>query len=86
MVDDGSIDNTKEVVEHFQKQDKRIKYISYEKNKGGAVARNIGIRDVKGEYIAFLDSDDEWMPTKFEKQTSYFNHLEFNFPHFCCDQ
>lgn len=73
VVDDGSTDNTKEVVENFRKENKRIRYIWYEKNKGGAVARNIGIRDAKGEYIAFLDSDDEWMPKKIEKQISLFD-------------
>ncbi|MCG2686888.1 glycosyltransferase family 2 protein [Candidatus Parcubacteria bacterium] len=72
VVDDGSLDNTKEVIENFQKQEKRIKYISYEKNKGGAFARNIGIKNAKGEYIAFLDSDDEWISKKIEKQLIFF--------------
>ncbi|MBA7548094.1 Undecaprenyl-phosphate 4-deoxy-4-formamido-L-arabinose transferase [subsurface metagenome] len=72
VIDDGSTDKTKEVVKNFQKQDKRIRYIWYEKNKGGSAARNIGIRDAKCEYIAFLDSDDEWMPKKIEKQVNFF--------------
>ena len=60
VVDDGSTDNTKDIIKEFQKKDKRIKYIPYEKNKGGSAARNTGIKAAKGEYIAFLDSDDEW--------------------------
>jgi len=78
VVDDGSTDNTEDIIKEFQKKDKRIKHIKHNKNKGGSAARNTGIRAARGEYIAFLDSDDEWMPTKLEKQTSYFNHLEFN--------
>ncbi len=66
VVDDGSIDNTKEVIESFR--DERIRYIHYKENKGANAARNIGIRAAKGDYIAFQDSDDEWLPQKLEKQ------------------
>lgn len=73
IVDDGSTDNTKKVVEEFQKKDPRIKYI-WQKNSGGeARPRNMGIRHSKGEYIAFLDSDDEWLPEKLEKQVKLLN-------------
>lgn len=66
VVDDGSTDNTRKIVEHFT--DDRIRYIYMEKNGGASRARNEGIRQAKSEFIAFLDSDDEWMPRKLEKQ------------------
>lgn len=66
VVDDGSTDNTRQVVEHFS--DDRIRYICMEKNGGASRARNEGIRQTKCEFIAFLDSDDEWLPQKLEKQ------------------
>ena len=59
VVDDGSTDNTEETVKSFD--DKRIKYIRHNKNKGGATARNAGIKVARGKYITFLDSDDEWL-------------------------
>lgn len=68
IVDDGSVDNTKEVISEFD--DKRIKYI-YQKNSGACSARNAGIKISKGKYIAFLDSDDEWNINKLEKQIKF---------------
>lgn len=66
VVDDDSTDNTKEVIDGFN--DTRIKYIKHEENRGGSAARNTAIRNARGNYIAFLDDDDEWLPTKLEKQ------------------
>lgn len=65
IVDDGSTDNTKEVVESIH--DNRLHYI-YQDNAGACVARNNGIAYARGEWIAFQDSDDEWLPVKIEKQ------------------
>lgn len=48
--------------------DNRIKYIQHPKNMGACAARNTGIKESKGEYLAFLDDDDEWLPSKLEKQ------------------
>jgi len=66
IVDDASEDNTEELVKAIG--DSRIHYICHSRNKGGAEARNTGIEKAQGEYIAFLDSDDWWQPTKLETQ------------------
>lgn len=74
VVDDNSRDNTEEVVERYKGH--RVKYIKHSHNRGGAAARNTGIDAAKGEYIAFLDSDDAWVPRKLELQYSHVqNHL-----------
>lgn len=66
IVDDGSTDGTKEVIESYQ--DDRIRYCYAGLNQGAAAARNYGIERAKCEYIAFEDSDDIWHPIKLEKQ------------------
>ena len=71
IVDDCSTDNTDEVVSKFLKQDSRIKYIKNDCNSGAAVSRNRALRDAKGKWIAFLDSDDLWMPEKLYKQIQF---------------
>lgn len=70
VVDDGSGDNTEEIINGFT--DTRIRYVKHQKNKGGSAARNTGIKLAKGKYIAFQDSDDEWLPDKLEKQMKAF--------------
>ena len=70
VVDDASTDNTMEVLGGFK--DKRIRYLRREKNGGDSASRNTGIRAAKGEYIALLDSDDEWFPEKLQKQVNKF--------------
>ena len=72
VVDDASTDNTGEVVRSFK--DERIRYIRHKKNKGAAAARNTGIKAARGEYIAFQDSDDKWLPEKLEKQMKVFEN------------
>jgi len=72
IVDDGSTDNTKEIIKEFQKRDPRIKYIWQENFGAPAGPKNTGIKNSKGEYIAFLDDDDEWLPEKLEKQIELF--------------
>lgn len=71
VVDDGSTDNTEEVVKNFN--NKVIRYIRHKENRGGGAARNTGIKEAEGNYIAFLDDDDEWLPEKLEKQISFFD-------------
>jgi len=70
IVDDGSTDNTEKVIRKFK--DNRIKYIKTDYSGVPARPRNIGIKKAKGEYIAFLDSDDMWLPEKLEKQIKVF--------------
>lgn len=71
IIDDCSSDNTVEIVEEYAKSDNRIKLLKAPQNGGVARARNIGLDAAKGNYIAFLDSDDLWMPDKLAKQVSF---------------
>lgn len=79
IVDDCSTDNTDEVVAKFQ--DERIIYLKNEKNMGAALTRNRAMRDANGEWIAFLDSDDLWLPRKLEYQIKFMkkNNLVFSY-------
>lgn len=66
IVDDASSDGTPRLFEGGC--DSRIRFLRLAKNAGGAEARNVGWRAARGEYVAFLDSDDEWLPDKLSKQ------------------
>lgn len=68
VIDDGSTDNTRSIIDNGYFT---VKY-HYLENNGVAAARNFGISIAQGEFIAFLDADDKWMPTKLEKQVNYF--------------
>lgn len=78
IVDDCSTDNTDEVVKNYL-TDKRIKYLKNEQNSGAAVSRNRALREAKGQWIAFLDSDDLWMPEKLEKQICFMKEKGYFF-------
>ena len=71
IVDDCSTDDTKSVFEKYLQQDKRIKYHCLVQNGGAAVARTKAMELATGQYMAFLDSDDLWMPDKLEKQLEF---------------
>ena len=73
IIDDNSKDNTTDLLESYN--DKRIKYVKNNENRGCGRARNQGIELARGDYITFLDSDDELFSTKFEKQLEKFHLL-----------
>lgn len=70
IVDDASTDDTLSIVDSFLK-DERIKCFRNQVNKGAAECRNLALREARGRWIAFLDSDDLWMPQKLEKQVDF---------------
>jgi glycosyltransferase involved in cell wall biosynthesis len=74
IVDDGSSDTTPDVVKSFD--DNRIHYVRHTAPRGGAAARNTGIARAGGEYVAFLDDDDEWFPHKLASQMAVMRRSE----------
>ena len=74
IVDDGSADGSVDITKAFVENDERIRLIILQNNRGPAVARNEGIKVACGRYIAFLDSDDLWLPEKLEKQLRFMNN------------
>ncbi len=79
IVDDFSNDNSRNIISNFSEKDKRIKSIFLEENIGAAASRNVAIRQAKGKYIAFLDSDDIWKKDKLEKQITFMNEKDIAF-------
>ena len=68
VVDDGSTDDTDSVLADYEDRDPRVRPVVHDTNRGANAARNTGIERARGEYVAFLDSDDEWHPAKLERQ------------------
>lgn len=81
LVDDGSRDGSIDIIKGEMVRDKRIKLIPLDTNRGQAKARNMGINLASGAYIAFLDSDDVWLPEKIEHQLDFMmtNKISFSF-------
>ena len=79
VVDDCSGDNTIDTVLGFKKNDDRISIYQNNSNSGAAVTRNTALRNAKGRWIAFLDSDDLWEPTKLEKQIEFMEENSYAF-------
>ena len=71
IVDDCSQDDTREIIEKYMKEEPRIQYHLLDVNSGAAVARTVAMELAKGKYMAFLDSDDIWLPRKLEKQIKW---------------
>lgn len=72
LIDDGSTDNSGKIADNYAKKDKRVK-VFHQKNQGQSAARNLGIKKATGDFISFIDSDDEIMPTFIENLASPFN-------------
>lgn len=79
IVDDCSKDESRKVIREYTVKDDRIKLIELTENSGAAVARNTAIKAAKGKYVAFLDSDDLWVPTKLEKQIEFMEINDYAF-------
>lgn len=81
LVEDGSTDGSAELIEAYQKEtaDERIRLIRQPHNQGAARARNRGLLEAGGRYIAYLDADDLWAPAKLEKQLAFMQQKEAAF-------
>ena len=79
IVDDFSKDNSKDIISELSSQDERIRPFFLEDNIGAAAARNVALKQAKGKYIAFLDSDDIWNEDKLENQISFMNEKDIAF-------
>jgi glycosyltransferase involved in cell wall biosynthesis len=78
MVDDCSMDDSFKVMKELQAHDQRIACFRHGKNAGAQSARNTGIKNARGQWIAFQDSDDEWMPDKIEKQAAALSEYDLD--------
>lgn len=79
IVDDCSTDSSVNLIQNYMINDTRIKLIQMPRNSGAAVARNAGIEAAIGRYIAFLDSDDLWLPDKLERQLNFMEDNNYHF-------
>lgn len=77
IVDDCSTDDSMDVIKAFKEP--RIRLLQNEKNSGAAISRNYALREAKGKWIAFLDSDDIWLPDKLEKQIRFMEDNNYSF-------
>ena len=79
VVDDGSSDESARIIKKYQEKDLRIKYLKIEKPSGSpALPRNIGIKNARGKYIAFLDSDDIWLPDKLQQEVEFMEKYDYD--------
>lgn len=79
IVDDCSTDNSISIIKEIARKDDRIRILSNVQNSGAAESRNYALREAKGKWIAFLDSDDLWMPLKLERQISFMKCNGYSF-------
>lgn len=79
LVDDCTPDNSAEVIKKYIKKDKRIRYFKLDKNSGAAIARNKGLKESLGRFIAYLDADDLWKNDKLEKQVRFMLNNKYAF-------
>lgn len=89
ITDDCSSDNTCNIINKYVQKDSRIKLFQLTQNSGAGVARNNSIKEAKGDYIAFCDSDDCWLPEKLEKQLEFMEQNNSTFSctsYFTCEE
>ena len=79
IVDDGSTDQSAAKIKEIIEGDSRIRLLSLKENVGAAKARNLAIREARGRYIAFLDSDDIWLPHKLKTQLLFMEEMNIAF-------
>lgn len=79
LINDASNDSSDKIAEHFKQKDKRIHLYHLHTNSGAAVARNVGLKQAKGKYVAFLDGDDLWKPEKLMRQVSFMEENRYVF-------
>lgn len=79
ITNDCSTDNTADIISQFQQQEKRIKLFHNPANSGPAVARNTALKQIKGSFLTFLDSDDLWLPEKLELQLEFMLKNSYSF-------
>ncbi|TVP82129.1 glycosyltransferase family 2 protein [Thioalkalivibrio sp.] len=75
IIDDGSTDGTAELLQELCREIPHLQYI-HQRRRGAGMARNLGIEAARGRYIAFLDSDDLWLPRKLQSQVSFMEEQE----------
>lgn len=79
VVDDGSTDGTVDIVSNYSRSHRMpIRCLTLDRNRGAQGARNHGIREAAGDWIAFQDSDDEWLPERLEREVAALRTVEFN--------
>jgi glycosyltransferase involved in cell wall biosynthesis len=71
VIEDFSTDHNADIVGEYSRQDTRVRFFRQERNCGAGSTRNVGIENSTGRYLAFLDSDDLWLPQKLEKQLAF---------------
>lgn len=79
LIDDCAKDNSAEIIQHMAENEPRIKYFKLEQNSGAAVARNIGIKEARGQYLAFLDADDYWLENKLQRELELMRNNKCSF-------
>ena len=71
IVDDGSIDNSENIIKKYTKENSFIKYIKLKENRGISNARNVALKNATGRFVAFLDCDDIYYKDKIKKQVNF---------------
>jgi len=80
IVDDGSTDNSRQIIQNYTENNSQVDIVYiHQVNSGPSQARNKGVQKAKGEFIAFLDADDEWHPEKLKIQVQYLKEKRLNF-------